>query len=128
MGHVLLPNLLALDVSCNRLTQLPPWLTRPLVWLVAAHNSITAVPGALCEQLTGSLQGLELQHNQLQDLPSELKAMDKLQLLSLAGNPGLHPDVADRSSGLVWAYRWLAVKKQAVASAAVKASQLHKYH
>jgi hypothetical protein len=57
----------------------------------------------------------------------ELKGLSKLQLLALDGNPGMHPDVAEKGGGMVWAYKWLADKKQAAASAAVKAHQRHRH-
>jgi Leucine-rich repeat (LRR) protein len=123
----ILPQLLTLDVSFNKLQQLPMWLPKSLHWLSASHNSISQLPSALCVQLAGSLQGLELQDNQLAALPAELKAMSALQLLALAGNPGMHPDVVEKGAGLGWAYRWLAEKKQAAAAAALKSSHRHQY-
>lgn len=126
---MLLPNLSALDISHNRLQQLPLWLPASLVWLSAAHNWISEVLVALCVGLAGgSLQGLELQGNLLTALPSDLKGISKLQLLGLSGNPGLHPDVVDQGTGLSWAYKWLADKKQATASAALRIGQLDKKH
>lgn len=124
----LLPHLVSLDVSHNALMQLPLWLPGSLAWLAAGHNSIAELPAGLCAQLGGSLVGLELHSNELASLPVELKGMSRLQLLSLDSNPGLHPDVAEKGAGLSWVYKWLADKKQAAATAAVKASQRHKQH
>lgn len=122
-----LPHLVCLDVSCNALQQLPVWLPPSLAWLSAGHNNIHHVPADLLTQLAGSLVGLELHNNQLSALPTELKALSSLQLLALEGNPGMHPDLADKGSGLSWAYRWLADKKQAAATAAVQAHQRHRH-
>jgi hypothetical protein len=122
-----LPQLLTLDVSFNQLQQLPMWLPKSLQWLSAGHNSISELPPALCVQFAGSLQGLELQDNQLTALPDEIKALSGLQLLALAGNPGMHPDVVEKGAGLGWAYRWLADKKQAAAAAVLKSSHRHQY-
>jgi hypothetical protein len=82
----------------------------------------------LCARFGGSLVGLELHHNQLETLPVELKGLSKLQLLSLDCNPGLHPDVVEKGGGLSWAIKWHGDKKQAAATAAVKASQRHKHY
>jgi hypothetical protein len=85
------------------------------------------VPADLLTQLAGSLVGLELHGNQLSALPAELKGVSCLQLLALEGNPGMHPDLADKGAGLSWAYNWLAGKKQAAAIAAVQAHQRHRH-
>lgn len=124
---LILPGLLFLDISDNRLQQLPGWLPASLVWLSAGHNSISQLAVELCAQLAGSLQGFELHNNQLTSLPGQFRGFSKLQLLTLAGNPGLHPDVVDRGAGVSWAYKWLAERKQADAAAALRSSQLHKH-
>jgi hypothetical protein len=116
-----LRRLAALDVSGNALTHLPGWLPAGLVALSAGGNAIQEVPAALCERLAGGCVALQLQGNRLQQLPPAVKLCSQLQVLALAGNPGLHPDAGEHGCrGLAWAHAWLARQKAAMAAAALR--------
>jgi Leucine-rich repeat (LRR) protein len=115
-----LPSLRVLDASHNQLQLLPGWLPPCLSCLLAASNRLREVQGDLLAGLAGNLLQLDLQDNVLQDLPAQLRLLGRLQVLSLQGNPGIDPAMAERGMGMTWAYKWLTMQK-AAASAAQRA-------
>ncbi|KAH3759295.1 dynamin family protein [Pelomyxa schiedti] len=81
-----LPLLTHLDLSCNRLTRIPPniqGLTH-LKTLNLFHNFIVAVDPALFS--IASLQSLNLGSNQIREIPSEIGNLSSLTELDISNN------------------------------------------
>eukprot|EP00007_Cunea_sp_BSH-02190019_P009460 CAMPEP_0174234646 /NCGR_PEP_ID=MMETSP0417-20130205/4341_1 /TAXON_ID=242541 /ORGANISM="Mayorella sp, Strain BSH-02190019" /LENGTH=1527 /DNA_ID=CAMNT_0015313037 /DNA_START=52 /DNA_END=4632 /DNA_ORIENTATION=- len=79
--------LLRLDLSHNRLTQLPTELggLKKLQMLNVSYNKIREVPVAIGVLL--DLENLDLSWNMLENLPSELVNLRRLHALNTSGNP-----------------------------------------
>ncbi|CAB1328134.1 unnamed protein product [Coregonus sp. 'balchen'] len=82
-------NITGLDVSHNRLVELPPASLAPypgLVQLDVGFNSLTKLEESLCQTL-GLLRTLNVQHNEVHRLTEkELSSCTNLTELNLAGN------------------------------------------
>jgi len=95
---IVLPNLVALDVSKNRLTALPSKMEVPsLQTLRFGGNRIAAMPEDLILQCSRSLSTLEGPGNQLRTVP-DLFGCRRLQVVDLCDNlltscPGVHPSL-----------------------------------
>ncbi len=84
IGHF--TDLRRLDISGNRLTELPPELKklRKLSELNAGHNRLTSFPEALCGH--DYLAVLRLKGNAIQSLPPNFKHLRALEILDLSDN------------------------------------------
>ena len=95
---IVLPNLVSLDVSKNRLTTLPPNMEVPsLQTLRFGTNRITTIPDDLIVQCSRSLSTLEGPGNQLRAVP-DLFGCRRLQVVDLCDNsltacPGVNPSL-----------------------------------
>lgn len=94
----MLPNLVSLDVSQNRLTTLPPNMEVPsLQTLRFGTNRINTIPDDLIVQCSRSLSTLEGPGNQLRAVP-DLFGCRRLQVVDLCDNsltacPGVNPSL-----------------------------------
>jgi hypothetical protein len=113
-----------LDVSGTSLAELPAWLSPSVTELRAARNRLQELPGSVCARLAGSLRALDLRHNPVQRVPSDITHLLQLQLLLLEGCPCACPEMGggDACGGTAWegvpaegsaawAAGWLAARK-----------------
>jgi hypothetical protein len=80
-----LTRLVTLDLTGNRFKALPDWLASlsTLRILRAAENQLTTIT-----RLPPHLEELYLGYNRIRRLPSEIAAMTRLRVVDLSGNPG----------------------------------------
>ncbi|KAJ0181889.1 hypothetical protein K1T71_002611 [Dendrolimus kikuchii] len=81
-------NLVEIDVSYNKLTSLPQWLSgcSDLTTICASHNKLTSLPEHLfCSELS-SLTKLHLAHNKIPSIPSMPRLRAPLKELLLYDN------------------------------------------
>lgn len=101
---LMLPNVRIVDLSRNKLLQLPPprdWMTQQLKELVVAHNKIKRVPLKEGIEKWASLERLVLCNNNLRHVPKGIGELSSLTSLDLSHNPLSHlPDEMGRLSNL----------------------------
>mgnify|MGYP001187658034 CR=1 FL=1 len=95
-----LKNLTTLYLSFNQLTQLPPEITelKNLTTLILFENQLTQIPPEIAE--LKNLTRLVLSGNQLTQLPPEITELKNLTTLDLSGNPQikLSPEITELKS------------------------------
>ncbi len=108
---LLFTNLVELDLKHNRLTSLPPAISRLQVRLVrAANHTPHATPHAhtsrSLQRHTQNLVWLNLDENKLESLPDELGRLTNLTSLFLSYNRLTSlPDTMSRLTALTYTYR-----------------------
>ncbi|GLI67818.1 hypothetical protein VaNZ11_012099, partial [Volvox africanus] len=107
----MLPALRILSLSAVQLVQVPSWIPAGLQVLDLSRNNLRRMPAWLCRRLAPSLTVLRLHTNRLESLPSEIRTMSQLQLLSLEENPVSSPERIATPQGAGWAAEWLYRKK-----------------
>ncbi|GIL56568.1 hypothetical protein Vafri_11902, partial [Volvox africanus] len=107
----MLPALRVLSLSAVQLVQVPSWIPAGLQVLDLSRNNLRRMPAWLCRRLAPSLTVLRLHTNRLESLPSEIRTMSQLQLLSLEENPLSSPERIATPQGAGWAAEWLYRKK-----------------
>jgi hypothetical protein len=139
-GLSALHNLSELHIGSNQLLVLPPWLCRMtrLVRLHApfnkisnmlpvtrctglqelnlSHNALTSLPSEI--QALRVLVDLDVSNNELKSLPSELRALPRLMLLKMTGNR-IAPKQVHAAVGAAGCWRCAGAAARPVARAAV---------
>lgn len=85
-GNLSLPSLMHLNISNNRIVNLPSITTwTSLTNLLAEENSITAFPDGLIS--LPRLRNVDFASNDLKSVDEQIANMECLELLNLTGNP-----------------------------------------